>query len=143
MKLDMDELVGETFRLETPFGEDEGVFEAESIIEPVGKYDEPSLSFTPREGQDIPYKTVEKSNVKSMIKNERIEDAPPDPRRVHESRSDYAQKQDLARDARITTDPDQYASDPNSYDFPGIDTGPTFRDVEDDFDEESFLDTIL
>jgi hypothetical protein len=67
----------------------------------------------------------------------------PDPRRVHESRSEYAQKQDLARDARITTDPDQYASRSNSYDFPGIDTGPTFRDVQDDFDEESFLDTIL
>jgi hypothetical protein len=143
MKLDEELLLGETFKIETAFGENQGVWKAEKVIEPRREYDEPSVSFTPLEGQKRPHINIEKSELKSMIKNDRIEDAPPDPRRVHESRSEYAQKQDLARDARITTDPDQYASDSNSYDFPGIDTGPTFRDVQDDFDEESFLDTIL
>lgn len=67
----------------------------------------------------------------------------PDPREVHQDRSVYAQRQDSARDARITTDPETYASDPNSYDFPGVDTGPTFRREQPDFDTASFLDKIL
>jgi len=53
--------------------------------------------------------------------------APPNPYEVHESRSEYAQQQDETRDARITTSPRQYASDPDSYDFPGVDTGPRFE----------------
>lgn len=53
----------------------------------------------------------------------------PNPIEVHESRSDYAQAQDEARDARITTDPEQYASDPDSFDFPGVDTGPRFENA--------------
>lgn len=65
----------------------------------------------------------------------------PDPMEVHESRSEYAQRQDEARDARLTTDPEQYAKDPNSYDFPGVDTGPQFRESEgEDFDTSAFLD---
>lgn len=56
-------------------------------------------------------------------------DAPPDPREVHESRSEYAQAQDEARNARITTSPSRYAADPNSYDYPGVDTGPRFRNT--------------
>lgn len=67
----------------------------------------------------------------------------PDPRRVHEDRSEYAQKQDEARDAKLTTDPEEYATDPNSLDFPGVDTGPMFRQKEGEFDSESFLDRIL
>ncbi len=51
----------------------------------------------------------------------------PNPHEVHENRSEYAQAQDEARDARITTDPEQYASDPDSFDFPGVDTGPRFE----------------
>lgn len=143
MKLNLDPLLGETFEIENPFGESEGVWEAKKVIEPQSKYDEPSVSFSPKEGQKQPFKNIEKSNLKSMIENERIEDSPPDPRRVHESRSEYAQKQDKARDAKLTTDPDKYASDPNSLDFPGVDTGPEFRDAQEDFNEESFLDTIL
>lgn len=54
---------------------------------------------------------------------------PPNPFDVHESRSEYAQSQDEARDARITTSPRQYASDPDSYDFPGVDTGPRFENT--------------
>jgi len=52
---------------------------------------------------------------------------PPNPQDVHESRSKYAQRQDESRDARITTSPTTYASDPNSFDFPGVDTGPRFE----------------
>lgn len=52
---------------------------------------------------------------------------PPNPFDVHESRSEYAQAQDEARDARITTSPRKYASDPDSFDFPGVDTGPRFE----------------
>jgi hypothetical protein len=54
---------------------------------------------------------------------------PPDPREVHQSRSEYAQAQDEARNAQITTSPTQYAADPDSFDFPGVDTGPRFRNT--------------
>lgn len=70
-------------------------------------------------------------------------DAPPDPRKVHQNRSEYAQAQDEARDARLTTDREKYASNPDSYDFPGVDTGPTFRQSESDFDTDSFLDSLF
>jgi len=67
-----------------------------------------------------------------------------DPMQIHESRTDYAQKQDEARDARLTTDVEKWASDPNSWDFPGVDTGPQFREEQsEDFDTDSFLDRIL
>lgn len=68
----------------------------------------------------------------------------PDPFEIHESRSEYAQKQDEARDARITTDVEKWANDPDSWDFPGVDTGPTFRREQgEDFDTESFLDRFF
>lgn len=62
------------------------------------------------------------SGGKNVVIPSRVEDElPPDPMEVHESRSEYAQKQDEARKARLTNDPELYASDPNSYDFPGVD----------------------
>lgn len=67
----------------------------------------------------------------------------PDPRRVHEQRSEYAQNQDEARDAQITTDPVKYANDPDSLDFPGVDTGPTFREENPDFNRDSFFDQFF
>jgi len=64
-----------------------------------------------------------------------------DPQELHESRNGFAQKQDEARDARLTKDVEKWANDMNSWDFPGVDTGPTFREEQgDDFDTESFLD---
>lgn len=66
-----------------------------------------------------------------------------DPREVHESRSEYAQSQDEARDARLTTDVEKWTSDVNSWDFPGVDTGPTFREKQgDNFDTDSFLNFL-
>lgn len=41
---------------------------------------------------------------------------------IHTDRSEYAQKQDEARRAEKADTPMQWASDPNSYDWPGIDT---------------------
>jgi len=62
------------------------------------------------------------SGGKNVVAPSRVEDElPPDPVEVHESRSEYAQKQDEARKARLTNDPELYANDPNSYDFPGVD----------------------
>jgi len=70
-------------------------------------------------------------NSQNRVFESRIDEsnAPPDPREVHGSRSEYAQAQDEARNAQITTSPSQYASDPDSYDFPGVDTGPRFRNT--------------
>jgi hypothetical protein len=62
------------------------------------------------------------SGGKNVVAPPRVEDdLPPDPMEVHESRSEYAQKQDEARSARLTDDPELYARDPNSFDFPGVD----------------------
>jgi len=72
-----------------------------------------------------------------------IQEVTPDPREVHKSRSEYAQKQDLARDAELTTDPFEYAEDPGSYDFPGVDTGPEFRDAQGEIDEDVFIEDTL
>jgi hypothetical protein len=67
----------------------------------------------------------------NVVKSRAVDDAdlPPDPREVHEARSEAAQQQDESLDARVTVDPAQYASDPDSFDFPGVDTGPGFESV--------------
>lgn len=67
----------------------------------------------------------------NVVKSRAVDDAdlPPDPREVHEGRSETAQRQDESRDARVTVDAEQYASDPDSFDFPGVDTGPGFESV--------------
>jgi len=67
-----------------------------------------------------------------------------DPREIHDQRSPEAQIADEAKDAPLTTDPLKYASDPSGTDFPGVDTGPTFEDVEgEDFDTDSFVEDEL
>jgi len=74
---------------------------------------------------------VVSSSSRNSVFESRIDEsnAPPDPREVHQSRSEYAQAQDEARNAQITTSPTQYAADPDSFDFPGVDTGPRFRNT--------------
>jgi len=52
----------------------------------------------------------------------------PDPRQVTQSRDPDAVRQDRQRKARVTTDVGKYASDPDSYDYPFIDTPPEFKD---------------
>lgn len=51
----------------------------------------------------------------------------PDPREVIKKRSAEAVEQDRQQQARVTYDVDTYASDPNSYDFPFVDTPTEFN----------------
>jgi len=67
-----------------------------------------------------------------------------DPREIQRRRSEEARAADAAKDAPLTSDPLQWASSPEEYDFPGVDTGPTFREEEgEDFDTGSFLDSLF
>lgn len=67
-----------------------------------------------------------------------------DPVAIQRRRSEEARQTDAAKDAPLTSDPLTWASDPSQYDFPGVDTGPTFRETEgEDFDTESFLDSLF
>jgi hypothetical protein len=60
-----------------------------------------------------------------------------DPTAIQRRRSDAAREADRAKDAEVTTDPLKWASNPDEYDYPGVDTGPTFRE---NFDERDFDD---
>jgi hypothetical protein len=67
-----------------------------------------------------------------------------DPREVQQNRSAPARNADRGQDAPLTTDPLEWASDPAGNDFPGVDTGPTFRDEQgDDFDTDSFVEDTV
>lgn len=66
------------------------------------------------------------------------------PTAIQHRRSTEARTADRAKDAELTSDPLRWASDPSHYDFPGVDTGPQFREAEgDDFDSDSFLDSLF
>lgn len=52
----------------------------------------------------------------------------PNPARVAQERSDDALENDRNRRAQLTTDVETYASDPNRYDFPGIDTPDEYHE---------------
>lgn len=62
---------------------------------------------------------------------------------AHQERSALSQEQDEERRARITTDVDQWMSDKDSFDFPGIDTPsrkPRAQEKDEPFvDEDSLL----
>lgn len=60
-----------------------------------------------------------------------------DVREIHNDRSQEAQIADESKDAELTTNKEKWASDPSSYDYPGVDTGPTFDDAFDS-DFETF-----
>lgn len=67
-----------------------------------------------------------------------------DPTSIQRRRPDAAREADSAKDAPLTSDPLAWASDPNHYDFPGVDTGPTFREAEgENFDTEGFLNSLF
>lgn len=66
-----------------------------------------------------------------------------DPREIQMRRSQESRAADAAKDAPLTTDPLQWASSPDEYDFPGVDTGPTFREEQgEDFDTGGLLDFL-
>lgn len=58
-----------------------------------------------------------------LVDESRVNDVP-DPREVHESRSEEAQRQDERLSAPLTNDPEQYANAPDEYDWPGVDSPP-------------------
>jgi hypothetical protein len=49
----------------------------------------------------------------------------PSPFEAHQDRSTYAAKQDVKREATVTTDPEKYANNPDRYDF--VDTTKEFK----------------
>ena len=60
----------------------------------------------------------------------------------HDSRPESTQDNDESRDARLTTDVQQWADNPEKYDFPGVDTGPKFREENPDFELDEFVETF-
>lgn len=83
------------------------------------------------------------SEIESRTASGEMTGGVPDPRRIHQNRPSFERKQDNARDAQITTDPEQWAQAPNRFDFPGVDTGPMFREENPNFDTESFMERIF
>jgi len=65
-----------------------------------------------------------------------------DPVEINRRRSEEARAADKGQDAPLTSNPLEWASDPSGLDFPGVDTGPTFRDENPEFDTDSFLDSL-
>lgn len=61
-----------------------------------------------------------------------------EPQEIHNARPRSNRRADERRDAEVTADPLQWASNPDEYDFPGVDTGPTFREEFGDVDPDSF-----
>jgi hypothetical protein len=54
-----------------------------------------------------------------------------EPEKIHMRRSETAKIADESKDAEVTTDPLEWASDPSRYDYPGVDTGPRFDETFD------------
>lgn len=65
-------------------------------------------------------------------------------RNTHDERSIRAQHFDEEKRARVTTDVDQWKSDPNSFDFPGVDT-PSSRNPRREEKDQPFVsaDSLL
>lgn len=82
------------------------------------------LSGTPTGLDDhmLPGRVVETEDLRDEI----------NPARIHRRRSDPSRETDRAMDAEVTTDPLQWASNPDEFDFPGVDTGPLFDETFDD-----------
>jgi len=53
----------------------------------------------------------------------------PEPVTVHNDRPREVMEEDKRRKATVTIDPETYASDPERYDFPFVDTPPEFNDI--------------
>jgi hypothetical protein len=77
------------------------------------------------------------------LKRGKLEPTTPDPSALNKRRSQEARAADSGKDAELTTDPDEWVENPDELDFPGVDTGPKFREEQEDFDTGGFLDNIL
>jgi len=66
----------------------------------------------------------------------------PEPSEMNQNRSAEARASDRGKDANVTDDRLEWASDPSRHDFPGVDTGPRFEESFDgdfeDFDDSEF-----
>lgn len=67
----------------------------------------------------LPGRVIETNTIREEI----------NPQRIHQNRNQTEQIADEAKDAEITTDPLKWASAPDRYDYPGVDTGPQFEDT--------------
>jgi len=81
--------------------------------------------------------TLTTEEFRRSIDKGRLERTDPDPSALNMRRSPEARASDRGKDAEITTDPLQWAQNPDEFDYPGVDAGPTFRD---NFDEDDFFD---
>lgn len=83
------------------------------------------------------------NQLEEKVKEGEVEEATPDPRTLHQRRSERSQELDEEFNAPITTDIEKWANDKDHWDFPGVDTGPTFRKENPDFDAGEFLDDMF
>jgi len=113
----------------------------QASVEPDGYVDDDTFEMFRDAVRDVGAVSGDRQN--TVYESRVDEDSrPPDPREVHQSRSEYAQAQDEARNAQITTSPTQYSADPDSYDFPGVDTGPRFRNTYGDDPSSQSLNKV-
>jgi len=73
--------------------------------------------------QGVAYELGAPSQDGFLIDNERLNDVP-NPRKVHNARSEDAKRQDERLSAPLTNNPQTYANAPDEYDWPGVDTPP-------------------
>jgi hypothetical protein len=102
------------------------------------------------DGSEVPFSEIGNKPMGADVTEDDVfvqppaRDTLPDPREINKRRSPEAQAADRAKDAPLTTDAEKWASSPGEYDFPGVDTGPTFREEEgEDFDTGPFLDSLF
>lgn len=108
----------------------------EVTVEEVVSEDTVKLS-EPVSGDDLVFRKDREYSVDELRQNL-------DPREIQQQRSPEARAADSGQDAPLTSDPLEWASDPNGKDFPGVDTGPTFREQEgEDFDTDSFIESLF
>jgi hypothetical protein len=104
------------------------------------------VRFTPEEKQRL-NKKQSQSRVGDVSKNSNVGDFRilnadrKEAYEFHQDRPALNQEQDEERRARITTDVDKWKSDPNSFDFPGIDT-PSRKPRRQEKDK-GFVDTTM
>jgi len=118
-----------------------GQFENRRVeVEAVGEDADP---FGMKGGTAVQLNKTPPGDIDSLTTESSLREAA-DPREIQQNRSKEARAADRAKDAPITTDPLEWASDPGATDFPGVDTGPVFRESEgEDFDSDAFLNDLL
>jgi len=102
-------------------------------VEPDGYLDDNEFSaFTDaaKESDALRYDSMDQSN---FVVQSELETA--DPWAVHSERERETAIADTNRKATVTTDPELYATDPERYDYPFVDTPQEFRD---EFESASF-----